>query len=145
MQVNCIQNWNTIDIDTFLVKRSRTDLILGLLKVSKNRNDIMKTSFLPKANEIIGRISAHHYVTGPLYHRAEILTIISLVFRRNDVLIKSFWFLLNFIQLVAILIEEKIYLASSFHMSCLDESEICIYQTGQFKSGSVFDPSTIRL
>ena len=53
----------TIDIDTFLVKRSRTDLILGLLKVSKNRNDIMKTSFLPKTNEIIVRISAH-YSTG---------------------------------------------------------------------------------
>ena len=28
------------------------------LKVSKNRNDFMKTSFLPKSNEIILRISA---------------------------------------------------------------------------------------
>ena len=30
-----------------------------ILKVSKNRNDFMKTSFLPKTNEIIVRIFAH--------------------------------------------------------------------------------------
>ena len=29
-----------------------------MLKVSKNRNEFMKTSFLPKSNEIIVRISA---------------------------------------------------------------------------------------
>ena len=32
-----------------------------MLKVSKNRNDFMKTSFLPKTNEIIVRISALLY------------------------------------------------------------------------------------
>jgi hypothetical protein len=31
---------------------------MGALKVSKNRNDFMKTSFLPKSNAIILRISA---------------------------------------------------------------------------------------
>ena len=30
------------------------------VKVSKNRNDFMETSFLPKTNEIIVRISAHY-------------------------------------------------------------------------------------
>ena len=33
------------------------------VKVSKNQNDFMKTSFLPNTNEIIVRISAH-YITG---------------------------------------------------------------------------------
>ena len=32
------------------------------LKVSKNRNDFMKTSFLPKTNKIIVRISAHYTI-----------------------------------------------------------------------------------
>ena len=30
------------------------------LKVSKNRSDFMKTSFLPKNNEIIAKFSAHY-------------------------------------------------------------------------------------
>ena len=49
-------------------------------KVSKNRNDFMKTSFLPKTNEIIVRIS--------------------LGFGRNDVFSKSFQFLLTFIEII---------------------------------------------
>ena len=39
-----------------------------------------------------GYLPSAHYI----YHRAEILTIISLVFGRNDVFIKSFRFLLTF-------------------------------------------------
>ena len=35
---------------------------LQSLKVSKNQNDFMKTSFLSKTNEIIVRISAHYII-----------------------------------------------------------------------------------
>ena len=56
----------------------------------------MKTSFLPNTNEIIWRISALLHIYLVLYDRAEILKIISLEFGRNDVFIKSFWFLLTF-------------------------------------------------
>ena len=44
------------------------------LNVSKNQNDFMKTPFGPKSNVIIVRISAI------LYNRAEILTIITMLF-----------------------------------------------------------------
>ena len=52
---------------------------MGTLKVSKNRNVFMKTPFGPKSNV---RISAL------LYSRAEILTIITLLFGPNGVFIK---------------------------------------------------------
>ena len=32
------------------------------VKVSKNRNDFMKTSFLPNTNKLIVRISAHYTI-----------------------------------------------------------------------------------
>ena len=52
----------------------------------------MKTPFGSKGNVIIVRISA-----GPtIINRAEILTIITLLFGPNDVFIKSFRFLLTF-------------------------------------------------
>ena len=38
----------------------------SVLKVSKNRNDFIKTSFLPNINEIIVRISAHYTMVGLL-------------------------------------------------------------------------------
>ena len=44
-----------------LVSNSKNMRIKCLLKVSKNQNDFMKTSFLPKTNEIIVRISAHWF------------------------------------------------------------------------------------
>ena len=78
----------------FLVKK-RTLFWLNhagsaLVKVNKNRNDFMKTPFGPKSNVIIVRISAL------LYSRAEILTIITLLFGPNGVFMKKFWFLLTF-------------------------------------------------
>ena len=51
------------------------------LKVTKNINFFMKTQFGPKNNVIIVRIS---------YSRAEILTIIMLLFGPNGVFIHSF-------------------------------------------------------
>ena len=54
-------------------------LVWSNLKVSKNRNDFMKTPFGPKSNVIIVKISVL------LYGRAEILTIITLLFGPNDV------------------------------------------------------------
>ena len=58
-----------------------------LLKVSENQNGFMKTSFLPKNNAIILRISANVFC--PVSVRASILKIIALLFGRNDVFIKS--------------------------------------------------------
>ena len=81
-----------IGLEFFILKLNEP-LQRYLLKVSKNRNDFVKTSFFPKTNEIIVRISAHYII---LNHRAEILTIISLVLGRYDVFIKSFRFLLTF-------------------------------------------------
>ena len=63
-----------------------TTLDLSYVKVNKNRNDFMKTSFGPKSNVILVRISAL------LYSRSEILTQITLLY----VFIKSFRFLLTF-------------------------------------------------
>ena len=54
------------------------NLLTTEVEVSKNRNHFMKILFLPICNEIIVRIS--------------------LEIGRNDVLIKSFWFLLTFIK-----------------------------------------------
>ena len=51
------------------------------LKVSKNRNDFMKASFLPKSNEIISALWYGGQKFGQLF---------SLVLGRNDVFIKSF-------------------------------------------------------
>ena len=56
------------------------------LKVSKNKNDFMKTSVSPNNQEIIVRISTTN----------EIIVRISLVFGRNHVFIKPFPFLLTF-------------------------------------------------
>ena len=67
-----------------------------MLKANKSKNDFMKTPFGleivigPKSNVIIVRISAL------LYIRAEILTIITLLFGPNSVFVKSFRFLLTF-------------------------------------------------
>ena len=52
------------------------------------------TSFLPKTNETILRISALLYKA--VYNRAEIFKIILLDFGKNNVFIKSFQFLLTF-------------------------------------------------
>ena len=54
----------------------------------------MKIPFGPKSNVIVVRNSAL------LYNRAEILTIITLLFGPNLVLIKSFQFLLTFSQVL---------------------------------------------
>ena len=62
--------------DSSTAKQSLTEIQVSVVKVSKNRNDFMKTVLLPKSNEIVLRIS--------------------LVFGRNDVFIKSFRFLLTF-------------------------------------------------
>ena len=63
--------------------------IRTFLKVSKTRNDFMKTSFLPNSNEIILRVSALLYSQKPL-------EMILLKIGRKDVFIKSFQFLLAF-------------------------------------------------
>ena len=77
----------------------------GCLKVSKNRNDFMNTSFFPKSiNLMYGQYSRavsnqEQVIVAHICNRALILTIISLVFGRNDVFIKSFRFLLIFNKL----------------------------------------------
>ena len=53
------------------------------LKVSKSQNKFMKSSFLPKNERNIARISA-------LTFRAEILAIFRLLFGKNDDLINLF-------------------------------------------------------
>ena len=73
---------------TFKLSKGVLFYILKPLKVNKNRNDFMKTTFGPKSNVIIVL----------LYSRAEILTIITLLFGPNCVFIKSFLFLLTFTQ-----------------------------------------------
>ena len=45
----------------------------------------------------------------PLYSRAAILTTISLVFGRIDVLIKSFWFLLTFSVFSSLIIDIRLH------------------------------------
>ena len=64
------------------------------LKVSKFQNEFMKSSFLPKYEPNIWRISALYCVP---HYRAEILTIFGSYFGRNDDFINSFWNLLTFI------------------------------------------------
>ena len=64
-----------------------------LLKVSKFQNEFMKSSFLPKYERNIVRISTLCSVP---YYRAEILTIFCWYFGRNDDFINSFWDLLTF-------------------------------------------------
>ena len=54
-----------------------------LLKVSKFQNEFMRSSFLPKYEQKIVKISAS-------LHRAEILTIFRSYFGRNNDLINSF-------------------------------------------------------
>ena len=56
---------------------------LALLKVSKSQNKFMKSSFLPKNERNIARISA-------LTFRAEILAIFRSFFGKNDGFIKVF-------------------------------------------------------
>ena len=61
----------------------------NLIKVSKSQNKFIKSSFLPKNERIIARISA-------LNVRAEILAIFCSFFGRNNDLIHLFWDLLTF-------------------------------------------------
>ena len=63
--------------------------ILSYLKVSKSQNEFMKSSFLPKYEPNIVRISA-------LFYLAEILTIFGSYFGRNDDFINAFCNLLTF-------------------------------------------------
>ena len=104
-----------------ILSRIKTNFLLNfetqfLLKVNKNRNDFMKTQFGPKSKVIIVRISALLEGVSKISRlaiqvrtciasllifetpssRAEILTIITLLFGPNCVFIKSFRFLLTF-------------------------------------------------
>ena len=63
------------------------------LNVSKFQNEFMNSSFLPKYERNIVRISALYTVP---HYRAEILTIFRSYFGRNDDFIISFWNLLTF-------------------------------------------------
>ena len=58
-----------------------------MLKVSKFQNEFMKSSFFPKYERNIVRISA---LLSVAQYRAEKLTIIGSYFRRNDDFINSF-------------------------------------------------------
>ena len=58
------------------------------LKVSKFQNEFMKSSFLPKYEPNIVRISALNCAT--LYYRGEILSIFGSYFGRNDDFVNSF-------------------------------------------------------
>ena len=64
-------------------KGGNGEKIRAVLKVSKNRNDFMKTYIVSPKNQ-------WNYCQNfcPLYNRAEILTIILLVFGRTDIFIK---------------------------------------------------------
>ena len=69
---------------------SSTDVrTIFLVKVSKSQNKLMKSSFSPKNERNIARIST-------LNVRAEILAIFCLFFGKNDDLIILFWDLLTF-------------------------------------------------
>ena len=67
--------------------------ICTYLKVSKFQIEFMKSSFLPKYEQKIVRISA---LLSVVQYRAEILTIFRSYFGRNDDFINSFWNLLTF-------------------------------------------------
>ena len=77
-------------------KANPQELKSPTLKVSKFQNELMKSSFLPKYEPNIVRISA--LCTVPHY-RAEIHTIFGSYCGRNDNFINSFWHLLTFSQL----------------------------------------------
>ena len=64
----------------------------SLLKVSKFQNEFMKSSFLPKYERKIVRISARLSVA---QYRVEILTIFHSYFGRNNKFLNSFWNLLT--------------------------------------------------
>ena len=61
---------------------------IALIKVSKFENEFMKSSFLPKYEQKIVKISA---LCSEAHYRAEILTIFRSYFGRNDDFINSFW------------------------------------------------------
>ena len=74
-----------------MVRSPRSNFVSGILqflnfalKVSKFQNEFMKSSFLPKYEPKIVRISARYC------YRAEILTIFGSYFERNKDFINSF-------------------------------------------------------
>ena len=76
-----------------LIYLTSLSLFFFCLKVSKCQNEFMKSTFLPKYEANIVRISTLYCAT---LNRAEILTIFLSYFGRNDDFINSFWYLLTF-------------------------------------------------
>ena len=68
--------------------RSLSDQRTKKLKVRKNRNDFMKTSFLPKTNEIILRISALLYIL-LTFNKTLSKLAFKLFYKRNSLLCKG--------------------------------------------------------
>ena len=76
-----------------IVMMSKIGKKMSRLKVSQFQNEFMKSSFLPKYERKITRISA---LCSEAHYRAEILTIFCSYFGRNNDFINSFCNLLTF-------------------------------------------------
>ena len=67
-------------VDVLLLKNTKVKISRHFLKVNKFQNQFMKSSFFPKYEPKIVRISARSMA----HYRAEILTIFDSYFGRND-------------------------------------------------------------
>ena len=92
------------------------------VKVRKNRNDFMKILFLPICNEIIVRIS--------------------LEIGRNDVFIKSFWFLLTFSKYFFFLF--CFFLEVSFYIHIIKWSSLTAKIWYQYRLSEVLDENGLH-